>query len=95
MQEIARASAEARRAYVPSTARPPAGADDIDERIINPCVAASAAQNDLGDIEPWELRNLYPEIYDPLEAQMRALAAPILAEFGDAARQEHPSRQVS
>lgn len=86
VQDMAHASAEARRAYVPSTARPPAGADDIDERIINPCVAASAAQNDLGDIEPWELRNLYPEIYDPLEAQMRALAAPILAEFGDEPR---------
>ena len=71
-------------ALVPPLARPPArGADDIDERIINPCIAASAAQNDLGDIEPWELRNLYPEIYEPLEAQMRALAAPMLAEFGD------------
>lgn len=86
VQDITHASAQARRAYIPSTARSPAGADDIDERIINPCVAASVAQNDLGDIEPWELRKLYPEIYDPLEAQMRALAAPILAEFGDDAK---------
>ena len=79
VQDIARASAEARRAYVPSTARPPAGADDIDERIINPCIAASAAQNDLGDIEPWELRNVYPEIYDPLVALIRAQAEAALA----------------
>ena len=78
VQDIARASAEARRAYVPSTARLPAGADDIDERIINPCIAA-AAQNDLGDIEPWELRNVYPEIYDPLVALIRAQAEAALA----------------
>ena len=59
VQDIARASAEARRAYVPSVDRPPAGADDIDERVINPCIAA-AAQNDLGDIEPWDAPQRLP-----------------------------------
>ena len=93
VQDIARASAEARRAYVPSVDRPPAGADDIDERVINPCIAAGAAQNDLGDIDPWTLRNVYPEKFDPVEAQMRALADGVLAlaetelpEFGARAR---------
>ena len=93
VQDIARASAEARRAYVPSVDRPPAGADDIDERVINPCIAAGADQNDLGDIEPWTLRNVYPEKFDPVEAQMRALADGVLAlvetelpEFGARAR---------
>ena len=33
VQDIARTSAEARRAYVDPLARPPAGADDIDERV--------------------------------------------------------------
>ena len=93
VQDIARTSAEARRAYVPSVDRPPAGADDIDERVINPCIAAGAAQNDLGDIDPWTLRNVYPEKFDPVEAQMRALADGVLAlvetelpEFGARAR---------
>ena len=87
VQDIARTSAEARRAYVPSTARPPAGADDIDERVLNPCIAAGIARNpELAGVTPWEIRNIYPETYDPLAAQMRANMAPVLAEFGDDAR---------
>ena len=86
VQDIARTTAEVRRAYVNPSARPPAGADDIDERIINPCLAEMAAQNDLGDIEPWKLRNLYPERFDPLVAQMRAAAELALAEYGHDAR---------
>ena len=87
VQDIARASAEARRAYVPSVDRPPAGADDIDERVLNPCIAAGIARNpELDGVTPWEIRNIYPEIYDPLVAQVRAQAAPILVEFGDDAR---------
>ena len=35
---------------------------------------------------PGRIRNIYPEIYDPLVAQVRAQAAPILVEFGDDAR---------
>ena len=31
------------------------------------------------DIEPWELRNVYPEIYDPLVALIRAQAEAALA----------------
>ena len=87
VQDIARTSAEARRAYVPSTARPPAGADDIDERVLNPCIAAGIARNpELAGVTPWEVRNIYPETYDPLAAQMRANMVPVLAEFGDDAR---------
>ena len=86
VQDI-RTSAEARRAYVDPLARPPAGADDIDERVLNPCIAAGIARNpELDGVTPWEVRNIYPEIYDPLVAQVRAQAAPIPAEFGDDAR---------
>ena len=87
VQDIARTSAEARRAYVNPLARPPAGADDIDERVLNPCIAAGIARNpELDGVTPWEIRNIYPEIYDPLVVQLRAQAAPILVEFGDDAR---------
>ena len=84
VQDIARTTDEVRRAYVDPLARPPAGADDIDERIINPCIAAGIARNpELTGVTPWEIRSIYPETYDPLVAQMRANAAPMLAEFGD------------
>ena len=87
VQDIARTSAEARRAYVNPLARPTAGADDIDERVLNPCIAAGIARNpELDGVTPWEIRNIYPEIYDPLVVQLRAQAAPILVEFGDDAR---------
>ena len=87
VQDIARTSAEVRRAYVNPLARSPAGADDIDERVLNPCIAAGIARNpELDGVTPWEIRNIYPEIYDPLVAQVRAQATPILAEFGDDAR---------
>ena len=84
VQDIARTTDEVRRAYVDPLARPPAGADDIDERIINPCIAAGIARNsELDGVTPWEIRSIYPETYDPLVAQMRANVAPMLAEFGD------------
>ena len=84
MQDITRTTAEVRRAYVDPMSRPPAEADDIDERIFNPCIAAGIARNpELDGVTPWEVRNIYPEIYDPLVAQMRANLAPMLAEFGD------------
>ena len=87
MQDIGRASAEARRAYVPSTARPPAGADELDERVVNPCIAAMMARNpELNGFTPWEIRNIYPETWGPIVAQVREQAEPILAEFGDNAR---------
>ena len=87
VQETIQAALEARRAYVPSTARPPAGADDFDERVINPCIAAGIARNpELDGVTPWEVRNIYPETYDPLVTQMREQFAPILAEFGDTPR---------
>ena len=86
VQDIASTTAEARRAYVSPTARPPAGADDIDERIINPCLVASATHNGFGDIDPWELRNLYPETFGQLAAELQAHAAPILLEFGNDSR---------
>ena len=82
VQDIASTTTEARRAYVSPTARPPARADDIDERIINPCLVAAAAHNGLGDIDPWKLRNLYLETFGHVVAEMRALAEPILSEFG-------------
>ena len=64
--------------------RAPAGPYDIDERIINPCIAAGIARNsELDGVTPWEIRSIYPETYDPLVAQMRANVAPMLAEFGD------------
>ena len=86
-QEIVQASVEARRAYVDWRARPPAGADDIDERVLNPCIAAGIARNpELDGVTPWEIRNIYPETYDPLVAQMRANMAPMLAELGHDAR---------
>ena len=44
------------------------------------------AHPELDGVTPWEIRNILPEIYDPLVAQMRELAAPILAEFGDTPR---------
>ena len=72
VQETIQAALEARRAYVQPTARPPAGADDFDERVINPCIAATIARNpELDGATPWEVRNIYPEIYDPLVTQMR------------------------
>ena len=86
VQDIASTTAEARRAYVSPTARPPAGANDIDERIINPCLVASATHNGFGDIDPWELRNLYPETFGQLAAELQAHAAPILSEFGNDSR---------
>lgn len=87
VQDIARTSAEARRAYVQPLARPPAGADDVDEWIVNPCIAAVVARNpELDGFTPWEIRNTYPEIWGPLVALMREQAAPVLAEFGDNAR---------
>ncbi len=87
VQDIASTSAEARRAYVNPLARPPAAADDIDERVLNPCIAAGIARNpELDGVTPWEIRNIYPETYDPLVVQLRAQAAPILVEFGDDAR---------
>ena len=42
--------------------RAPAGPDDIDERIINPCIAAGIARNsELDGVTPWEIRSIYPE----------------------------------
>ena len=87
VQDIARTSAEARRAYVQPLARPPTGVDDVDERIVNPCIAAVIARNpELDGLTPWEIRNTYPEIWGPVVAQMREQSAPVLAEFGDSAR---------
>ena len=84
VQDIDRATAEARRGYVPPTARPPAGADELDERVVNPCIAAMMARNpELNGFTPWEIRNSLPEVTEPIVAQMRELATPILAEFGD------------
>ena len=96
VQDIARTSAEVRRAYVDPLARPPAGADDIDERVLNPCITAGIARNpELDGVTPWEIRNIYPEIYDPLVAQGAGAGR---ADTGGVrrrrARQEHPSRQV-
>ena len=45
VQETIQAASEARRAYVPPTARPSAGADEFDERVVNPCIAAMIARN--------------------------------------------------
>ena len=87
VQETIQASLEARRGYVQPTARPPAGADDFDERVINPCIAAMIASNpELDGFTPWEVRNIFPAIYDPIVTQMRDLAAPVLAEIGDTPR---------
>ena len=87
VQETIQASSEARRAYVDPMSRPPAAADDFDERVANPCIAAGIARNpELDGVTPWEVRNIYPEIYDPLVAQMRDVAAPFLVEFGDTPR---------
>ena len=84
VQETIQAASEARLAYVDPMSRPPAEADDFDERVVNPCIAAGIARNpELDGVTPWEVRNIYPEIYDPLVAQMRANVAPMLAEFGD------------
>ena len=84
VQETIQAASEARRAYVDPMSRPPAAADDFDERVVNPCIVAGIARNpELDGVTPWEVRNIYPEIYDPLVAQMRDVAAPFLAEFGD------------
>ena len=87
VQETIQAALEARRAYVSPTARPPAGADEFDERVVNPCIAAMMARNpELNGFTPWEIRNSLPEVTDPIVAQMRELATPILAEFGDTPR---------
>ena len=87
VQDIARASAEARRAYVQPLARPPEGADELDERVVNPCIAAMMARNpELNGLTPWEIRSSLPEVTDPIVAQIRELAAPVLAELGDNAR---------
>ena len=87
VQETIQAASEARRAYVDPMSRPPAAADDFDERVVNPCIVAGIARNpELDGVTPWEVRNIYPEIYDPLVAQMRDVAAPFLAEFGDTPR---------
>ena len=87
VQETIQAASEARRAYVDPMSRPPAAADDFDERVVNPCIAAEIARNpELDGVTPWEVRNIYPEIYDPLVAQMRDVAAPFLVEFGDTPR---------
>ena len=42
VQETIRAASEARRAYVDPMSRPPAAADDFDERVVNPCIAAGS-----------------------------------------------------
>ena len=87
VQETIQATLEARRAYIDPMSRPSAAADDFDERVVNPCIAAMIARNpELDGVTPWEVRNIYPEIYDPLVTQMRDLAAPFLAEFGDTPR---------
>ena len=87
VQETIQATLEARRAYIDPMSRPSAAADDFDERVVNPCIAAMIARDpELDGVTPWEVRNIYPEIYDPLVAQMRDGAAPILAEFGDTPR---------
>ena len=87
VQETIQATLEARRAYIDPMSRPSAAADDFGERVVNPCIAAMIARNpELDGVTPWEVRNIYPEIYDPLVAQMRDGAAPILAEFGDTPR---------
>ena len=87
VQDIARASAEARGTYVQPLARPPEGADELDERVVNPCIAAMMARNpELNGFTPWEIRNSLPEVMDPIVAQIRELAAPVLAELGDNAR---------
>ena len=61
VQETIRAASEARRAYVDPMSRPPAAADDFDERVVNPCIAAGIARNpELDGVTPWEVRNIYP-----------------------------------
>ena len=87
VQETIQAASEARRAYVDPMSRPPAAADDFDDQVVNPCIAAMIARNpELDGFTPWEIRNIDPEISDPLVTQMRELATPILAEFGDTPR---------
>ena len=87
VQETIQASLEARRGYVQPQARPPAGTDDFDERVINPCLAAMiASKPELDGFTPWEVRNVFPAIFDPIVTQARDLAAPVLAEFGDTPR---------
>ena len=87
VQETIQATLDAMRAYIDPMSRPSAAADDFDERVVNPCIAAMIARNpELDGVTPWGVRNIYPEIYDPLVTQMRDLAAPFLAEFGDTPR---------
>ena len=89
VQETIQATLDAMRAYIDPMSRPSAAADDFDERVVNPCIAAMIARNpELDGVTPWGVRNIYPEIYDPLVTQMRDLAAPFLAEFGDTPRTE-------